>query len=80
MTLTSCIALVYVMNYIFEQIPEITKMVMAVFSVQENTKHGDQFANDIMTLSKNAIDNVVKAGKIIVSGGEDKKDDKKGGK
>jgi hypothetical protein len=77
MTLTSCIALVYVMNFIFAQIPEITKMIMSVFAVEENTKHGDQFAEDMMTLSKKAIDNVVKVGKIIVNGGEDKKDGKK---
>ena len=80
MTLISCIALVYVMNFIFSQIPEITKMIMSVFSVQENTKHGEQFANDMLTLSKNAIDNVVKVGKIIASGGDEKKDEKKDGK
>lgn len=79
MTLISCIALVYVMNFIFAQIPQITKMVLSAFSVEENTKHGEQFANDMMTLSKNAFDIVVKAGKTIASGGdakEEKKDSK----
>lgn len=76
MTLVSCIALVYVMNFIFSQIPQITKMILSAFSVEENTKHGEQFANDMMTLTKDAFDIAVKAGKTIISGGESK-DDKK---
>lgn len=79
MTLVSCIALVYVMNFIFSQIPQITKMILSAFSVEENTKHGEQFANDMMTLTKDAFDIAVKAGKTIISGGESK-DEKKGSK
>ncbi len=79
MTLISCIALVYVLNFIFSQIPQITKMILSAFSVEENTKHADQFANDMMTLTKDAFDIAVKAGKTIISGGESK-DEKKGSK
>jgi hypothetical protein len=79
MTLISCIALVYVLNFIFSQIPQITKMILSAFSVEENTKHADQFANDMMTLAKDAFDIAVKAGKTIISGGESK-DEKKGSK
>lgn len=77
MTLISCVALVYVMNFIFAQIPQVTKMVLSAFSVEENTKHGEQFANDIMTLTKDAFNIAVKTGKIIINHGEEKKDDKK---
>ena len=77
MTLISCIALVYVMNFIFSQIPQITKMILAAFAVEENTKHGEQFAEDMMTLSKDAFNIVVNTGKTIMSGGKDKEKDGK---
>lgn len=78
MTLIGCVALVYVLNYIFDQIPQVTKMVLSAFNVEENTKYGDQFANDMMTLTKKAFDNAVTVGKTIVNGGktEEKKTDK----
>jgi hypothetical protein len=78
MTLIGCVALVYVLNYIFDQIPQVTKMVLSAFNVTENTKYGDQFANDMMTLTKKAFDNAVTVGKTIVNGGktEEKKTDK----
>ena len=74
MTLISCIALVYVMNFIFSQIPQITKMILSAFAVEENTKHGEQFAEDMMTLSKDAFNIVVNTGKTIMSGGKDKEE------
>ncbi len=77
MTLISCIALVYVMNFIFSQIPQITKMILSAFAVEENTKHGEQFAEDMMTLSKDAFNIVVNTGKTIMSGGKDKEKDGK---
>ena len=77
LTLAGCVALIYVMNFIFAQIPEITKMILSAFSVQENKQHGEQIGTDLMNLSKIAVDNVVKAGTIIVSGGKSKKEDKK---
>ena len=83
LSLMSCIALVYVLNFVFSQIPQITKMVLSVFGVEENTKHAEQFAGDIGRLSKLAFDNTVKAGTIITktdkqtdSKSDDKKDSK----
>ena len=76
MTLASFVALMYVLNFVFSQIPQITKMILSAFSVEENNKHSEQFAKDMGTLAKDAFDNVVKVGKIIASGGE-KPDDKK---
>jgi hypothetical protein len=83
MTLASFVALMYVLNYIFNQIPQITKMILSAFSVEENNKHSEQFAKDMGTLAKDAFDNVVKVGKIIASGGEktdSKKEEKKDSK
>ncbi len=75
LTLASFIALMYVLTFVFDQIPQITKMVLSMFGVEENNKHGEQFANDMGRLSKLAFDNIAKAGSIIVNGGE-KKDTK----
>lgn len=72
MSLIGCVALVYVLNYIFNQIPQVTKMVLGAFNVEENNKYGEQFANDIMTLTKKAFDNAVTVGKTIINGGETK--------
>ena len=46
--------------------------------VNERAYTREQFANDMMTLSKNAFDIVVEAGKTIASGGDakEKKDSK----
>ena len=83
LSLMSSIALVYILNFVFNQIPQITKMVLSVFGVEENTKHAEQFAGDIGRLSKLAFDNTVKAGKITTktdkqtdSKSDDKKDSK----
>lgn len=81
MTLTGCIALVYVLNYIFDQIPQITKMILSAFGVEEKSDNSEQFAKDIMTLTKDVFNIAVTTGKTIISGGEkteDKKEDKPG--
>ncbi len=75
MTLISCIALVYVLNYVFEQIPQITKMILSAFHVEEKFDNSEQFAKDIMRLTKNVVDIAVNTGKTILSGG-DKKEEK----
>jgi hypothetical protein len=60
LTLASFVALMYVLNYIFQQIPQITKTVMSTFGVEENAKYSEELANDISTLvgltKKNTVD------------------------
>lgn len=75
MTLASCVVLVYVLNFIYDQIPQITKMILDAFGVQEKNDYGDQLANDIMKLAKNVTDTAVNVGKKILSS-DDKKDSK----
>ena len=74
MTLISCIALVYVLNYIFDQIPQIAKTIMSAFGVEEKSDDSERFANDIMRLTKNVVNIAVNTGKTIMSGGEKKED------
>ena len=77
LTLTSCIALMYVLNYVYKQIPQITKMILGAFEVEEKKEYGDKIADDLMNLTKNIVDTTVNVGKIIINGGkEDKKESK----
>ncbi len=76
MTFISCIVLVYVLNYIQGQIPQVSKMVMSVFGVSEEKQLSEQLANDMMNLTKTVVETTKKIGKTIISGGE-KKEDKK---
>ena len=81
MTLISCVALVYVLHYILEQIPQIAKTIMSAFGVEEKSDNSEKFANDMMRLTKNVVNIAVTTGKTIISGGEkteDKKEEKSG--
>ena len=76
LTLTSCIALMYVLNYVYKQIPQITKIILGAFEVEEKKEYGDKIADDLMRLTKNVYDTTVNVGKIIINGGkEDKKEE-----
>ncbi len=76
MTLVSCIALMYVLSYIYKQIPQITKMILSAFAVEEKKEYGEKMADNLMQLTKNIVDTTVSVGKIIVNGGEKEKDAK----
>ena len=76
LTLSGCIVLVYLINFLSQQIPEVTKMVLTVFNVQEEHKLGDQLADDAFKLTGNIVKTVKDIGKTILSK-DDKKDDTK---
>ena len=76
MTLVGCIILVYVLNFIYGQIPKVTSMVLETFGVSEEKQLSEQLANDAMKLTTNIIDTAKKIGSTIISGG-DKKDEEK---
>lgn len=72
LTLTSAIVLVYVLNFIYGQIPQISKMILGVFGVGEEKQLSEKAADDALTLSKNIINTAVKVGKTIISDDEKK--------
>ena len=74
MTLGGCIILVYVLNFLYEQIPTVTQMVLGSFGVSQENQLSEQLANDAMKLTSTIVETVKKAGATIISGG--KKDDK----
>lgn len=79
-TLMGMVALIYVINFIQDQIPNVSNMVMSAFNLNPEKTLSEQLANDVETLTKATFDTVKKVGATIISGGdkkEEKKDDKK---
>lgn len=63
LSLASCTVLIYVLIYIYKQIPQITKMILETFGVSDEHKTGDALAAGTMALTKSAVGvakNVVK--------------------
>lgn len=77
MTLGGCVVLVYVLNFIYGQIPQVTSMALSSFGVSSENKLSEQLANDAMQLTNDVLNVVKQAGKNILSGGEksDNKED-----
>lgn len=76
LTLVGCIILVYVLNFIYAQIPKVTSMVLDTFGVSEEKQLSEQLANDAMKLTTNVINTAKEIGKTIITGGN-KEEEKK---
>lgn len=76
MTIGGCVILVYVLNFIYGQIPTVTSMVLDSFGVSQKNDLSEQLANDAMKLTTGIVETVKKAGTTILSGGEKKDTDK----
>ena len=76
MTVGGCIILIYVLNFIYGQIPQVTSMVWESFGVSPDNKLSEQLADDAMKLTTNVVNVAKNIGKNILNGGE-KKDDNK---
>lgn len=76
MTLGGCIILVYVLNFIYAQIPQVTSMVLDSFGVSAENKLSEQLADDAMKLTTNIVNAAKSIGKNILSGGKTKEGDK----
>ena len=70
MTLGGCIILVYVLNFIYSQIPQVTSMVLDSFGTPTENSLSEQLADDAMKLTTNVVEATKKLGKVILSGGE----------
>lgn len=81
MTLTGSIVLVYVINFLADQIPNVTKMVMGAFDMKEEKPAlGEEMGNNMSKLTENIVKTVKDVGSAVISGGEkkeEKKDEKK---
>lgn len=70
LSLGSCIILMYVLNYLYTQIPNVKKMILNAFNVSEKTDISESLANDATTLTKAAYNTVKSGVQKVVSGGE----------
>lgn len=73
MTLFTFVSMLFVLRYVFKQIPEITKMILSAFSVQTENTHSEKIA----TFAQESIQNI----KNLITKNKDKgeKKDKKNG-
>ena len=76
-TLIGAIILVYVLNYIYKQIPNVSKMVLGTFGATDGeNKLSEQMADDAEKLVGLVTSSIKSVGNTIINGGE-KKDEKK---
>lgn len=77
LTLSGCIILIYIINFIANQIPQIAESIMSAFEVKVDKKMGDEMADDAFKLTGKIISDVKKAKNIITGKDEKESDDKK---
>lgn len=80
-TLIGAIILVYVLNYIYSQIPNVSKMVLGAFGTSDGeNKLSEQMANDAEKLVGLVTNSIKSVGNKIVNNGESKEEKKDNGK
>ncbi len=77
LTLGGTVILVYVLNYIYSMIPQISKMILNTFGVEEENKLSEQMANDAEKLVGIVTSGLKTVGNTIINGGEKKAEDDK---
>lgn len=81
MTLAGCVVLIFVIEFLAREIPNVTKMVLSVFNISDSdvkkaTELSEGLAKDTMTVTKNIVKTVKDVTKAV-TGGDDKKDEGK---
>lgn len=70
-TIMGTIVLVYVLNFIYSQIPQVTNKIMEAFNIKlEKNEIGEKVADDVMGLTKALWNTGKQIGKTIINGGE----------
>lgn len=70
-TIMGTIVLVYVLNFIYSQIPQVTNKIMEAFNIKlEKNEFGEKVADDVMGLTKAVWNTGKQIGKTIINGGE----------
>lgn len=70
MTIAGCVILVYVLNYIYGRIPEVTKMVLQTFDVAEEKSLSENVASQATSFVKSQLTQAGNIIKNVVSGGK----------
>lgn len=69
LTLASILVLVFVIKFLTNQIPQVTKMILSVFDLDTNTKLSDELGDNAMKLTSSIVNSVKEFGKTAISGG-----------
>lgn len=77
MTLGSCVILVYVLNFIYDQIPQVTSMILDSFGVSSENALSEELAEGAMGITKNIINIAKNTGKNILNKGKKEETPKK---
>lgn len=68
-TIMGTVVLVFVLNFIYSQIPQVTNKIMEAFNIKlEKNEVGEKVADDVMGLTKSAWDMGKQFGKTIING------------
>lgn len=67
MTMGSCLILLFIINWIYEQIPQVTQMILSAFNVKEEKGLSEELANGVEGVGKNVGKTVANIGKAIGS-------------
>ncbi len=75
-TLVGSIILLYVVNFLYDQIPQVTSMVLSTFGVSQENELSEKLANKVMQVTSNAVGYATAVGKTILNKGEKNKENK----
>ena len=71
LTITSVVVLVYVLGYIYDNIPNVTKMILGMFEVSAGKNDvGEKMGDSLMQATKGFIDLAKNSAKDIIHGGK----------
>lgn len=79
LTIAGCVVLIYVIDFLAAQVPQVTKMVMDTFDVQDNNKLSEGMADDALKVAGNIAKTVkdIGAKALGIESKDDKKEEKK---
>ncbi len=69
-TLSSAIVLIYIIDFLYKEIPKVTQMILSAFDVSTEQQLSEKLANDAMNLTKLVTNQVKNIGKTIINGGK----------
>lgn len=70
LTIAGCVVLVYVLNFIYSQIPKVTQMVMSTFDVAEEKSLSESVAAQATGWVKSVTGQIASGVKNVLSGGK----------
>lgn len=70
LTISGCIVLVYIINYLYSQIPKVTQMILSTFDVKENNSLSESVAKQATGWMNSVANQVISTGKSVLGIGK----------